>query len=144
MKELMMARETAENVAELIERGTQSTHMRNIANDIRKLVAEAEELGYLVVTAHKRVSVECACGCGRLFIPAKNGRMKKYYNDTCRQRANRKQKARRNGWTEAEEAALAKAWEDGLGTQAIANSLSRTARSVRSKYAELKRKGLVR
>lgn len=95
MKQLVIAKESAENIAELIEAHSLSSHMQSIAHDIRGVIEEAGELGYVVVSSKSTTYGPCACGCGRLCIANRIGRRRQYFSVSCRKRASRERKRER-------------------------------------------------
>lgn len=101
---LVIASEIGEYIAELIEYHSLSSHMKSIAADIREIVKQAGAQGYVLITGQERVSVPCACGCGKTVFQPKVGRKRKYYSNVCRTRGARKRYALRK-----EEKAKAKA-----------------------------------
>lgn len=142
MTELMIARESGENIAELIEAHSQSSMMVSIAHTIRTIVEEAGENGWILINSKKRVSYPCACGCGKMVRENPIGRPREYYSDACRTRVKR----RRDLWSSEEEGVLIKTIEEKGDDIHVLVAFSlrykgRSVKAIRSKCAELRRKG---
>lgn len=156
MTSLLIAVETAENIAELIEEHSLSSHMKSIAHEMKRLVDEAGYLGYIEMIPRRTFSAVCLCGCGKLVISSRKGRRRDYYSDVCRQRAHRAREKKRFGWTQEEENTLVEAYNTYHGNQhwvhgqkgmvwsSLSSELGRTVSAVRAKYEQLRRKGRVK